>query len=180
VEDQKGWADFRRQWREVHLGIYAATLEIRAIEVTNNATGEAPMLPCLLDQIPADKIVASVSGDAAYDTKGCHEAVAKRGTQPIIPTRKNAKLGKDQGPRATVRNAILASTRLLGRKISKKWSAYHRLSLVETRMRCFRLLGERVMARDFDRQVAGLQVRAAILNRIARLGTPKTVTVTMP
>ena len=98
MEDQKGWADFRRQWREVHLGIYAATLEIRAIEVTNNATGEAPMLPCLLDQIPADKIVASVSGDATYDTKGCHEAVAKRGAQPIIPTHKNAKLWKDQGP----------------------------------------------------------------------------------
>jgi hypothetical protein len=31
------------------------------------------------------------------------------------------------------------------------------------------------MARDFDRQVAELQVRAAILNRFTRLGTPKTV-----
>jgi len=47
-------------------------------------------------------------------------------------------------------------------------------------MRCFRLLGERVMARDFDRRVAQLQVRAAILNRFMRLGTPTTVAVTMP
>ncbi len=31
-------------------------------------------------------------------------------------------------------------------------------------MRCFKLLGERGMARDFDRQVAERQVRAAILN----------------
>jgi hypothetical protein len=38
-------------------------------------------------------------------------------------------------------------------------------------MRCFKLLGECVMARDFDRQVAELQVRAAILNRFTRLGT---------
>ena len=38
-------------------------------------------------------------------------------------------------------------------------------------MRCFKLLGERVMARDLDRQVAELQVRAAILNRFTRLGT---------
>jgi hypothetical protein len=30
-------------------------------------------------------------------------------------------------------------------------------------------------ARDFDRQVAELQVRAAILNRFTRLGTPTTV-----
>ncbi len=32
-------------------------------------------------------------------------------------------------------------------------------------MRCFKLLGARVMHRDFDRQVADLQVRATILNR---------------
>ncbi len=32
-----------------------------------------------------------------------------------------------------------------------------------------------VMARDFDRQVAEQQVRAAILNRFTRLGTPTTV-----
>ena len=37
------------------------------------------------------------------------------------------------------------------------------------------LLGERVIARDFDRQVAELQIRAAILNRFTRLGTPMTV-----
>jgi hypothetical protein len=41
----------------------------------------------------------------------------------------------------------------------------------------FKRLGVRVMARDFDRQVAELQVRAAILNRFTTLGTPKTVRV---
>jgi len=44
-------------------------------------------------------------------------------------------------------------------------------------MRCFKLPGERVMARDFDRQVAELQVRAAVLNRFTRLGTPITAPV---
>jgi len=47
-------------------------------------------------------------------------------------------------------------------------------------MSCFKLLGERVMTRAFDRQVAELQIRAAILNRFTRLGTPTTVSVTMP
>jgi hypothetical protein len=42
-------------------------------------------------------------------------------------------------------------------------------------MRCSKLLGERVMARDFDRQVDELQVRAPILNRFTRLGTPTPV-----
>jgi hypothetical protein len=80
---KKHGADYRRKWRKVHLGTDAATLKIRAIEVTDNANGDAPMLPYLLDQIPADKIVASVSGDGAYDTKGCHEAIANRGAQAI-------------------------------------------------------------------------------------------------
>ena len=44
-------------------------------------------------------------------------------------------------------------------------------------MRCYKLLGERVMARTFERQVAELQVRAALLNRFTRLGRPETVAV---
>lgn len=44
-------------------------------------------------------------------------------------------------------------------------------------MRCVKWMGERVMARDFDRQIAELQVPAAILNRFTQLGTPETVRV---
>ena len=47
-------ADYRRQRRRVHLGINAAMLEIRATEATGNATGDAPIIPCLLDQIPSN------------------------------------------------------------------------------------------------------------------------------
>ena len=172
---KKHGADYRRQWRKVHMGIDAQTLEIRAFEVTDNAEGDAPMLPELLSQIPADEPIISVSGDGAYDTKGCHAAIAARGAAAIIPTRKNGQPWKENTAGAKARNEILRATRYLGRTIWKKWSAYHRRSLVETKMRCFKLLGERVMARDFDRQVAELQVRAALLNRFTRLGTPVTV-----
>jgi len=175
---RKHGADYRRQWRKVHLGIDAATLEIRAMEVTDNSIGDAPMLPNLLGQIPLEEQLASVSGDGAYDTKGCHEAIALRQADAIIPIRKNAKPWKVNRTGAAARNEILRATRRLGRTIWKKWSGYHRRSLVETKMRCFKLLGERIMARDFDRQVAELQVRAAVLNRFTRLGTP--ITVAMP
>ena len=172
---KKHGAEYRRQWRKVHLGIDAQTLEIRAIEVTDNSVGDAPMLPELLSQIPPEERIATVSGDGAYDTKGCHEVIAQRGAEAVIPTRKNAKPWKENRLGAHVRNEILRATCHLGRAIWKKWSGYHRRSLVETKMRCFKLLGERVMARDFDRQIAELQVRAAILNRFTRLGTPMTV-----
>jgi hypothetical protein len=42
---------------------------------------------------------------------------------------------------------------------------------IETKMRCFKLLDERDMARDFYRQMAELQMRAAILNGSAAHGT---------
>jgi len=174
---KKHGAEYRRQWRKVHLGIDASTLEIRAMEVTDNSVGDAPVLPALLGQIPADEKIASVSGDGAYDTKDCHEAIALRAAHAIIPTRKNAKPWKANRCGADARNDILRTTKRLGRAIWKRWSGYHRRSLVETKMRCFKLLGERVMARDFDRQVAELQVRAAVLNRFTRLGTPVTVPV---
>ncbi len=39
-------------------------------------------------------------------------------------------------------------------------------------MNCVKGLGQRLMARDFDRQVAEVQVRAAVLNRLTALGIP--------
>jgi hypothetical protein len=38
----------------------------------------------------------------------------------------------------------------------------------------FKLLGQRLSARDFDRQVAEFQVRVAVLNGFTALGTPVT------
>ena len=116
----------------MHLGIDAQTLEIRAIEITDNVIGDAPMLPELLAQIPEDEPLHSVSADGAYDTKACHEAIASCQTAAIIPTRKNAKPWADNKAGAQARNEILRATRRLGRSIWKKWSGYHRRSLVET------------------------------------------------
>ena len=41
-------------------------------------------------------------------------------------------------------------------------------------MHCMKLLGQRLMARDFDREVAEAQVRIAILNGYTALGIPVT------
>jgi len=39
------------------------------------------------------------------------------------------------------------------------------------------LLGQRLTARDFDRQVAEVQIRVAVLNRFTALGIPTTVAI---
>lgn len=77
-------------------------------------------------------------------------------------------------PGVDARNETLRAIKRLGRTIWKKWSGYHPRSLVETKMHCFKLLGQRVAARTFDRQITEIKVRAAILNRFSLIGTPNT------
>jgi len=174
---RKHGASYRRQWRKVHIGIDAQTLDIRAIEVTTNAIGDAPTLPDLLSQIPEDETILSVGGDGAYDTRDCHAAIAGRGADPVIPVRRNGKTWTRDGPGVDARNETLRAIKRLGRAIWKKWSGYHERSLVETKMHCFKLLGDRLAARTFDRQITELKVRAAILNRFSASGKPNTVRI---
>jgi transposase len=152
-------------------------LEIRAVEITGSHVGDASVLPDLLGQIPADREIGSVTADGAYDTRKCHDAIADRGAHAVIPPRKNAKPWKTLTAGAVARNEALRAANYLGRAIWRRWSGYHRRSRVETKMHCLRLLGQRLMARDFDRQVAELQVRIAVLNGYTALGIPVTETV---
>ena len=41
-------------------------------------------------------------------------------------------------------------------------------------MHCIKLLGQSLMAQDFERQVAEIQIRIAVLNRYTALGIPVT------
>jgi len=164
----------RRVWRKIHIGIDEETLEVRAVEVTGSNIGDAPMLPELLTQIPSDQDIGSVTADGAYDTRKCHEAIAARRAHAVIPPRKNAKPWKPTSAGAIARNDAVNAQRYLGRTLWRRWSEYHRRSRVETKMHCVKLLGQSLMARDFERQVAEIQIRIAVLNRYTALGIPIT------
>ena len=164
----------RRVWRKIHIGIDEETLEVRAVEVTGSNIGDAPMLPELLNQIPSDQDIGSVTADGAYDTRKCHEAIAARDAHAVVPPRKNAKPWKPTSTGAIARNDAVNAQRYLGRTLWRRWSGYHRRSRVETKMHCIKLLGQSLMARDFERQVAEIQIRIAVLNRYTALGIPVT------
>ncbi|CAM4420327.1 IS5 family transposase [Palleronia rufa] len=164
----------RRVWRKVHLGIDEATMEVRAVEITGSHVGDAPVLPDLIGQIPADEQIGSVTADGAYDTRRCHDAIADRGAHAVIPPRRNARPWKPDTAGAMARNEAVRASKYLGRSLWRRLTGYHRRSRVETKMHCMKLLGQRLMARDFERQVAELQVRIAVLNRYTALGIPVT------
>ena len=93
---------------------------------------DAPMLPDLLNQIPPDQDIGSVTADGAYDTRKCHEAIAARDAHAVIPPRKNAKPWKPTSAGAIARNDAVNAQRYLWRR----WSGYHRRSRVETKRKC--------------------------------------------
>jgi hypothetical protein len=167
----------RRQWRKVHLAMDPATSDIRAVEFTPSRDGDSPVLPELLDQVPQDEPIGTVTADGAYDTRRCHTAVLEREAVPIIPIRKNGRPWKDDGPAARVRNEILRATRHYGRAFWKRWTGYHIRSRIEAKMRCFKAFGERIAARDPDRQTAEVQIRIALMNRFNALGTAEIVRI---
>ena len=135
------------------------------------------MLPDLLSQIPPDKDIGGAIADGACDTRRCHDAIAARQAHAILPPRKTSKMWKPDTPGALARSEAVRSSIGLGRALWRNLTGYHRRSRIETKMHCVILPGERLSARDFDRQVAEIQIRAAILNGFTTLGIPRTVAV---
>jgi Transposase DDE domain len=125
-------------------------------------------------QIPRDQEIATVTADGAFDTRKCHDAIVARGAAAIIPPRKNAKPWKPDTLGAVARNENLRTSKRVGRTKWRRWRGYDRRSRAETKVHCVKLLGQRLPAQDFDRQVAEFQIRIAVLNGFTALGTPIT------
>lgn len=81
-----------------------ATGDVRAVEFISSREGDSPVLPDLLDQIPTDEQIGTVTGDGAFDTRRCHTAIVNRGSTAVIPIRKSGRLWKEDCPAARARN----------------------------------------------------------------------------
>jgi hypothetical protein len=155
-----------------------ATSDIRAVEFTPSRDGDSPVLPDLLDQIPDDEDIGTVTADGAYDTRRCHSAIIARGGTafghslepvafvPSLPIRRNGRPWKEDCPAARARNETLRATRHYGRAFWKRWTGYHARSRTEAKMRGLKAFGERIAARDPDRQTAEIHIR--VIRRLSR------------
>jgi len=128
------------------------------------------VLPDLLSQIPADEQIGTVTADGAYDTRRCHKAITDRQGTAIIPIRRNGRLWKEDCPAARARNDTLRATRYYGRAFWKHWTGYHARSRIEAKMRCLKAFGERIAARDPDRQTEYIEAGSAAHRQITCRG----------
>jgi hypothetical protein len=73
------------------IGIDSNTLKIWEAELTSSDVVDGPMLPELLDQIPSEQEIGSVTADGAFDTCKCHECIPEHSAAVITPPRKDTK-----------------------------------------------------------------------------------------
>jgi len=175
-----GWGK-HRTWLKLHLGADENTGEILMGEVTGNDVHDSETVSPMLRQLPKDQEIDQFSGDGAYDTWTCYQALQERDVSKIsIPPQKNAKIKKHGNSKgdSLPRDENLRSIREVGRKQWKINSNYHRRSLSETAMfRLKTIFGERVSARTFENQRTHLLLRLKILNRMTLLGMPESYVV---
>ncbi len=63
----------RRVWRKLYLAVDISTHEIVAAELSLSNVSDAEVLPNLLKQ--TRRKIIEISGDGAYDTRHCHDAI---------------------------------------------------------------------------------------------------------
>ncbi len=107
----------RRVWRKIQIGIDERTVELRAVGITGSHIGDAPVLP---DRIPEDQEIGSVTADGACDTRKCHDAIAGRGADAVIPPRRNAPPPKTVTAGAIAGNEALRSSKYPGRTLWRR------------------------------------------------------------
>ena len=155
----------RKRWRYGPLRSPAAALATHRCCRTCSARSHQTRSSAALQLMePTTRVNATMRLRPAAPTRSYRRARMQRCGSPI-----------HQGHRHATKR--LRSSKYLGRVLWRSLTGYNRRSRGETKMHCVKLLGQRLAARDFDRQVAEIQIRAAILNGFTALGIPRTVAV---
>jgi len=167
-------------WKKLHIALDADSLDIVALDVTNSVRLDGNYLPGLIKQI--DSPIEQITGDGAYDKKNCYECAHKLGAKPVFPPQHNASVQRNKVKKNTAlipRDELILRLNLAPDKEEelrawKKENNYHRRSLVETNMsRLKAIFGDQMSARTPENQFTDLAIRCRIINKMNKLGLPK-------
>jgi hypothetical protein len=163
-------ADKRRMWRKLHIAMDAATHHIISVLLTDKDQLDRTAVPELLEQTTAE--IEAVCADGAYDFEQCYRAIKQREAKPLIPPRSDAVI-RGRSP-FEQRDKNVRDIRKLGRMKWKLKSGYHKRSLVETAFfRLKTIFTDKLRARTGERQKIEAGIRCMALNRMTKLGMPK-------
>jgi transposase len=159
-------------WRKLHLGVDASGV-IMAQALTDSNVDDATTGVDLLHQTESD--IATVIGDAAYDTRPFYLAAVGHGAGVVVPPTKKAAVTWRRCP---AREKAIHLVNKIGRRRWKKVTGYHRRARVENTFSRYKsILGDRLSARSRDGQLADARLACNILNRMTELGRPTSVAI---
>ena len=168
----------RRAWRKLHLGVDASTGRIEAVELTGRETDDGSRVGPLLDLV--EGVVASFTGDGAYDRDDVYAGVAVRHPEAavVVPPRRDAVPSGTAETAPTRRDRHLQFIAERGRTGWQKVSGYNRRALAEAAIsRYKRVIGDALRSRTDRRRATEVAVAACALNRMLELGRPKSVRI---
>ena len=84
----------RRNYIKVHAIVGTATNVVTAVVVTDEHTGDSPMLAPLVTETASHFNVERVSADKAYGSKFNLNLIESLGATPLVPFKSNAKFGE--------------------------------------------------------------------------------------
>ena len=116
-----------RGWKKLHLGVDRSGVII-AHALTEATVDDATTAIELIEAVDGD--LASVTGDAAYDTIAFYDAAGARGATVVVPPAKTARVSRRK-PRSSARDRTIRKVHEVGRRRWKKESGYHRQARVE-------------------------------------------------
>ena len=116
--------------------------------------------------------LASVTGDAAYDTIAFYEAAGARGATVVVPPTKTARVSRRR-PRSSARDRTIRRVKRIGRRPWRKESGYHRQARVENAFFPYKsIIGHDLHARSPVGQETEAVLACNILNQMTQRGRP--------
>ena len=116
-----------RGWKKLHLAVDRSGV-IVAHTLTEATIDDATTAIELIHTF--DGCVASVTGDAAYDSIAFYDAAGARGATVVVPPTHTLTVSRRR-PRSTARDRTIKKVRAIGRRRWKQASGYHRQARVE-------------------------------------------------
>ncbi|MFT7671355.1 MAG: hypothetical protein ACI8X5_004072 [Planctomycetota bacterium] len=164
----------KRGWRKLHLGVDCGGQIIA--QVLTDSGGDDAKTGLAIIKSSKSKL-ASVTADAAYDTKAIYEAAKSKGARVVVPPVRSASVSK-RGPRSSERDKTIRKVKKLGRREWMKWSGYHRQGTVENAFFRYKtILGDKLHARGLSAQKAEVAIGCRVLNRMLDCGRPMSVAI---
>ena len=158
----------KRGWKKLHLGVDRSGV-IVAHALTEATVDDATTAIELIQTV--DGCVASVTGDAAYDSIAFYDAACARRATVVVPPIKTATVSRGR-PRSTARDRTIRKVKRIGWRRWKKESGYHRQARVENAFFRYKsIIGDSLHARSPAGQRTEAVLACNILNQMTQRGS---------